>query len=234
MYFVLFFFAQDLILGLLGLERSVGGGVAHMAHVAGSLYGMAISLGVLKLGLLPRDQWDILALIDRWNRRRQYRDMVTGGYNPFDYAKGNSKVSASVPPSPESLRVIELRSEITNAIAAQNMDTAVKQYLQLKALDPAQVLPRQAQLDVATQLASQQMYGEAAEAYEAFIKTYPKFEQMEQVELMLGLIYSRYLQQGPKARELLVRALAKLHGQREIDMAKTELTKIEMGMAGLG
>jgi tetratricopeptide (TPR) repeat protein len=234
MYFVLFFFAQDLILGLMGLERSGGGGVAYMAHVAGTIYGMAVSLSLLRLGLLPRDQFDVLALIDRWNRRRQYRDIVSGGYNPFDYAKGSTKVSANVPPSPESARVSELRAEIANAIAAQNMETAVKQYLQLKQLDPAQVLPRQAQLDIATQLASQQMYTEAAEAYEMFIKTYPKFEQIEQVELMLGIIYARYLQQGPKAREFLVRALAKLHGQREIDMAKSELTKIEMGLAGLG
>ena len=236
MYFVLFFFAQDLILGLFGLEHSASGGVAHMAHVAGSIYGMVVSLAVLKLGLLPRDQWDVLALLDRWNRRRQYRDMVSGGFNPFDHTRaGQTKASAGTPPPlAESSRIFELRGEITNAIAGQNMDTAVKLYLELKQLDPAQVLPRQAQLDIATQLASQQMYREAAEAYEAFIKAYPKFEQMEQVELMLGIIYARYLQQGPKAREFLVRALAKLHGQREIDMAKSELTKIEMGLAGLG
>ena len=66
------------------------------------------------------------------------------------------------------------------------------------------------------------------------MKGYPKYEQMEQVELMLGIIYARYLQQFPKAREFLVRALAKLHGQREIDLARSELTRIEMGMAGLG
>jgi len=71
------------------------------------------------------------------------------------------------------------------------------------------------------------------EAYEQFIRAYPKFEQMEQVELMLGLIYARYLHQYVRAQQCLVRALAKLHGEREIEMAKSELTRIEMAIAGL-
>jgi membrane associated rhomboid family serine protease len=233
-YFVLFFFLQDVVLGLVGLERKTGGGVAHMAHVAGSVFGMTVCLTLLWVRLLPRDQYDVLGLLDRWNRRRAYRGMVNSGYNPFDYTQARSRVSANIPPTPEQQRIANLRGEISSAIASQNLDVAARLYLQLRAVDPTQVLPRQTQLDIANQLAGQQMYTEAAEAYEAFIKAYPKFEQMEQVELMLGIIYARYLQQYPKAREFLVRALAKLHGQREIDMAKSELTRIEMGMAGLG
>lgn len=181
--------------------------------------------------ILPRDQWDMVALIDRWNRRRQYRDVVAGGYNPFSYV--NKKDGGPPPiPSAQEQGISELRMSIVNAINAHEGERAVKLYMELKAIDQSQVLSRQAQLDIANQLAGQQMYLEAAEAYELFIKTYPKFEQMEQVELMLGLIYARYLHQYPRAHQCLVRALAKLHGEREIAMAKGELTRIEIEMAG--
>ena len=71
------------------------------------------------------------------------------------------------------------------------------------------------------------MYPEAADAYEAFLRTYPKFEQIEQVELMLGIIYARYLQQYDRAKGYLVKAMSRLHGDRELAMARSELLRIE-------
>ena len=102
---------------------------------------------------------------------------------------------------------------------------------QLKQIDPQQVLSRQAQLDVANQLAAQQLYPQAAEAYELFLRHYPKFEQIEQVELMLGLIYARYLAQYDRAKGCLLKAIARLHGERELSMARAELARIEPLMA---
>jgi len=89
------------------------------------------------------------------------------------------------------------------------------------------VLSRQAQLEVANQLASQQLYAEAADAYEQFIKHYANFDQIEQVELMLGLIYARYLGAYEQAREYLLRAMARLHGEREVSLARAELARID-------
>ena len=120
-----------------------------------------------------------------------------------------------------------MRAEISEAIAHHNLERAAALYLELRRLDPQQVLSRQAQLDVANQLNSQQLYPDAAEAYEAFLRTYPKFEQIEQVELLLGIIYARYLQQYDRAKGLLVKAIARLHGERELSMAKAELRRIE-------
>ena len=59
--------------------------VAHMAHVGGTVFGFVICAGLLTFSLLPRDPFDVVAMFKRWNRRRQYRDMVAGGYDPFDY-----------------------------------------------------------------------------------------------------------------------------------------------------
>jgi membrane associated rhomboid family serine protease len=226
LWFVAFTFATDVI-GQFHPEW-LGGpeAVAHVAHITGTLFGAAISLGLLAVGMLPRDQFDVLALLARWNRRRQYRTMVSQGYNPFGYTPPPGE-PRSAPIDPRTSRILELRAEIAEEIAHQNLPQAAALYLELKKLDPAQVLSRQAQLDVANQLASQQLHTEAAQAYEQFLTQYPNFDQIEQVELMLGVIYARYLNNYERARQLLLRALARLHTERQIQWARSELSRIE-------
>ena len=100
-------------------------------------------------------------------------------------------------------------------------------YAQSVAWSPqASPASRQAQLDLANQLASQQFYEQAADAYEQFLQHYPNFQQIEQVQLMLGLIYARYLSQHERAYQLLTQAVQRLPGEREIAMARTELQRI--------
>jgi tetratricopeptide (TPR) repeat protein len=80
---------------------------------------------------------------------------------------------------------------------------------------------------VANQLASQQLYAEAADAYEQFLHYYPQFEQIEEVHLMLGLIYARYLGRYARAKECLTAALTRLHGESQTQLARAELSRIE-------
>jgi membrane associated rhomboid family serine protease len=241
--FVLFQLFWDVI--ALGNPNSE---VAHVAHVAGALFGFGLSLALLAGGLLPRDQFDVWALLKQWNRRRQYRDMVAKGYDPFGHGPvmaqqggymgtyggggfGARGPGAATPerqlPPVQDPRVVDLRAEIAEAMAHHNLPGAAALYLRLRVIDAGQVLSRQAQLDVANQLNAQQLYAEAADAYEAFLRTYPKFEQIEQIELMLGLIYARYLQQYDRAKGYLVKAMSRLHGDRELAMARAELIRIE-------
>ena len=218
MWFVGMFFVYDLMMNSIGRT-----GVAHMAHVAGTVFGFAICFGLLSANLLPRDQFDIVALVQRWNRRRQYRDLVNKGFDPFEYRQ--DKLPG--PTTPEQERIADLRGKISGAISGHDLPQAAQHYLELRRVDPKQVLARQAQLDVANQLASQQMYNDAAEAYELFLANYKNYDQIEQVELMLGLIYARYLTRYDKAKEYLLRALARLRADRQVQMAKTELERIE-------
>jgi membrane associated rhomboid family serine protease len=229
LWFVLFTFLQD-ILGevqpkLLGGTESES--VAHMAHITGTCFGAILCLVLLGLRLLPRDQFDMLALVARWNRRRQYRNMVSQGYNPFGYVPPQPVDVRPQELDPRTMRILEIRAEISEAIAHHNLPHAAYLFLELKKLDQTQVLSRQAQLDVANQLASQQFFEQAADAYEQFLTHYPNFEQIEQVELMLGVIYARYLNHYERARQLLLRALARLHTEREIQWARSELSRIE-------
>jgi hypothetical protein len=247
-WFIVLFFVKDLV----GLSGYAAGGVAYSAHVFGTLFGFGLCFALLGAQLLPRDQFDVLALVRQWNRRRQYRDLVSQGYNPFDYGtagatagatsgggsggggggiagffRGRGGGAATTGPDPTALRTVELRSEISDAISHHEMDAAARKFLELRSIDAKQVLSRQAQLDVANHLAGQQKYAEAAEAYEQFLVHYPKYDQTEQVLLMLGIIYARYLAQYAKAKQHLQAALPRLFGEREQQMARAELTRIE-------
>lgn len=222
LWFILFFFAQDLILTRSGDE------VAHWAHVGGSVYGAVVCLMLLATHLLPRDQYDVWALLQRWNKRRQYRDMVSRGYNPFELGPVTRVGKPVIDPRMD--RIHELRGAISEAITRRDYPAAANLYLQLKEIDPAQVLSRTAQLEVATQLHHDGKYPQAAEAYELLLKTYPNVDRAEQVELMLGLICARYLQQYDRAKQHLSKAIERLHGAKELEMAQEELTRVQLAL----
>jgi tetratricopeptide (TPR) repeat protein len=214
--------------------------VAHMAHISGTLFGIVLCTVMLATGLLPRDQFDVVALVQRWNRRRQYRDLVSSGYNPFgatplEAGKGGGGFGsghASAAPDPRAQQLMDMRGRASEAVAEHNLPLAAEIYGQLIALDANQVLSRNAQLDVANYLASQQHYPAAAQAYEQFQRFYPNYDQIEQVHLMLGVIYARYLNQAQRAREYLLRALARLHFERDVELARSELTHLDLMTPG--
>jgi membrane associated rhomboid family serine protease len=227
MYFIAFFFLKDVVLHLSPLPSDV----AHMAHISGTLFGFLICVALLALKLLPRDLFDILALMERWNRRRQHRGMVARGYDPFSYIPParNDVRRAEVDPRMEQIQ--DLRATIAESMSHHKLDEAVQLYLQLRQIDPEQVLSKTNQLDIANQLFAEQNYRPAAESYELFIKYYPKYEQIEHVQLMLGLIYARYVINYPRAQELLNSAVKRLHSSRELDLAQAELQEVQRAIA---
>jgi len=93
-------------------------------------------------------------------------------------------------------------------------------------IDPDHVLPQQNQLDIANKLAHLNRHPEAARAYEAFIKNYPRYPFLEQVQLMLGLIYSRYLDQKDRARTHLRAAQEKISNPAQRQMCRDELDRL--------
>lgn len=221
LWFIVIFFVQDVVLNFAGNSH-----VAHVAHIGGTIFGFVVSLFLLSLQLLPRDQFDLVAMVKQWNRRRQYRDMISKGYNPFDYAPKPRSDQPIPPPDPRQEQIMNYRGAILDAVARHDLPSAAHLYLQLKAIDPEQALPKPAQLDVANQLAGEQNYSQAAEAYETLLRVYPKAEQIEQIELMLGLVYARYLGQSDKARHYLERAMLRLHDPAALAMAREEIAHL--------
>jgi len=208
-----------------------GGNVAYTAHIAGYIFGIGIPLLMLALKLLPHSQFDLWALIRRWRQRQQYRSMSGKGYDAYSYNQGSrKKVKAKVttPSKDESLleEIMQLRSRVSEAFARSEMEDAARQYLRLAKLDPDQVLPQQQQLDIANKLMQTSRYSDAAGAYEVFLQHYEKYPFIEQVRLMLGLLYSRYLNEKDKAREQLGQALEKLTDPGQRKMCEDELSRL--------
>jgi membrane associated rhomboid family serine protease len=216
-WLILGYFVLDVVL----FHSSAGDNVAHIAHIGGTIFGLSVCMFMLAVHLLPRDQFDVLALLQRWNKRRQYQDLVRKGYDPFAYTPPKR-----IAPDPNLDRIHDIRADISELIAQHNIEEAARQYVQLQEIDSRQVLPRQNQLDVANQLYSDGQYPVAATAYELFIQHYPKYENLEHVRLMLGILYARYLGRYDAAREQLKLSLERLHNEREREMARAELERI--------
>jgi outer membrane protein assembly factor BamD (BamD/ComL family) len=171
-------------------------------------------------------------MIRRWNRRREYRDVVADGYDPFTGARPRKRVEAQAVPQDEAKpsakrgAVERIRLEIDNRVEQRNLAGAANLYLELMRTAPEQVLPRQHLLDIANQLASDQRTAEAARAYEQFLRHYASYEYAEQVELMLGVLYARYLHEPGKAAKHLRKAAEKLTDPGQRKMCQDELARL--------
>ncbi len=235
LYLILFFFLKDVIFNFVGTSN-----VAYMAHVAGTMFGVGVCFSLLVVGLLPRDLFDVLGLVDRWNRRRRFRGAVAvGGFNPFGQLTSSKAgggrdraIVEKVPPAMQ--RTMDLRAAIFEAMNEGRLSDAADLYSELKVIDPSQALPLRNQMELATYLGQQQRYPQAAEAYESLLKVYPTAPEGAQIELMLGLIYARYLKQHDRAAGHLRIAIERLNGGNGTEMAKEELARIEEIRGGEG
>ncbi|MDH4241487.1 MAG: rhomboid family intramembrane serine protease [Phycisphaerae bacterium] len=213
------------------LERQIPN-VAYDAHLSGYAFGILAVLVLLATGLIKTSTFDLWAMIKQWNRRRQYRDAVSSGYEPYSgrTTTRQIKVKEEKKTADQQKReeeITQLRNEIAGRISQRNLPAAAKIYLELIDLDSEQILPRQYLLDIANQLASENKPAQAAQAYEQFLKHYNNYEYVEQVELMLGILYSRYLQKPDLAVKHLQEAVKKLTDPGQLKMCREELAKLQ-------
>lgn len=199
-----------------------GGNVAYEAHLAGYAFGFASTVALLRLRALPRSQFDILALWRRWWQRRSYRSAVAS--DPAAQARTQYGRVANVkaaqqeppaPPDPRQQRIAELRQQIAQAVARRDLATANQAYEQLLEIEPQHVLARETQLEVANYLLSENRYHEAAQAYEKLLSAFPRSRDADQVRLLLGVIYARYLQQYDQAERHLTECQPRLADERQ-------------------
>ena len=219
LWFVAFFVAIDVI--LLGS----GDGVARSAHLGGALFGFALGMSLLGLRLMPRDLFDMLALADRWNRRRQFRSATRRGYDAFG-AKPELRAGAA-DATPDEAH--DRRAEIGEALERDEPAAALAAYDALLGLDPKQVLAARQQVKVAAELKAAGRFAEAAAAYRAFLATYPRDVQADQVELLLGLLLARDLDDPAAAETHLERAAERLSDPQAVAIARDALARAMAG-----
>jgi hypothetical protein len=205
--------------------------VAYDAHLAGYAYGIAAMLGMLGTRLISSSNFDLWAMIRQWNRRRQFRDVVSSGYDPYTGRTENKRIKVKEVKSPaeqqKDEKTKELRSEISKRITERNLPAAAGLYLELMNHDSNQILPKQHLLDIANQLAGDNKHAESAQAYEQFLSRYNNYEYAEQVELMLGILYCRYLNQPELAIKNLEAAAKKLTDPGQLKMCNDELDRLK-------
>jgi membrane associated rhomboid family serine protease len=197
---------------------SGGGSIAYSAHVAGYLAGASIALFLLLVRAIPRDQFDLLALWKRAYRRRAFAQAVAA--DPL--APARAMYGRMVRTDPDSAgpnldKGTAIRGEITAAYRSGDMETAADGYMRLTQVDPDLVLPRQQQLDVANTLMKRQKHAESARAYEKYLAHYPTGEHAQEIRLMLGVIYAKYLAEYEQAKTHLLRCREGLSDSRLLD-----------------
>lgn len=226
MLLILFRVGQDFVFQLLGISN-----VAYLAHLSGYAFGFAVGMGLLLTRLVPREPYDMLALIEQKRRRSQFKRLTRGGFQPWESGKPSSHATADIAKpgqtfSPEEQELVELRARIATAIGRGKLPEAARSYAELLKLDSGQVLSEQHQLDIANQLMAERRYDAAATAYELFLNTYKTYRERHHVQLILGLIYARYLDQKQRARDLLGTAIDHLTGDDK-QLAQTVLGEIQ-------
>lgn len=205
--------------------------IAHDAHLTGYAFGVILTLLLLATRLVRGDHFDLWAMLKRWNRRRTYRDVVSDGYDPFSATGGRRTVVATpvkktVAQMQTEAEIRTLRTSISQRVMERNLAEASRLYIELMKVDSDQLLPRQYLLDIANQLASDHQPSEAAWAYEQFLKHYGSYEHSEQVELMLGILYARYLDKPEEAVGHLQRAADRLSDPGQIKLCREELARL--------
>ncbi len=203
--------------------------VAHSAHLGGYAFGFLVALIMVLVGALPRNQFDLLALVNRWRRRTGLVPATAAPRaRPITVEEMGSRPLETLPVTATE----KLRGAILDRLEERDIEQATDLYCELHGVDPSQVLPRPAQLEVANYLAQTQRHAEAAATYEAFLRAYPSSPDTHQVRLLLGLLYGRYLGQPEQAAMHLRSALDGLTLPAQRALAEAELRHVEPSGGG--
>jgi tetratricopeptide (TPR) repeat protein len=181
-------------------------------------------MALLWVRILPREPFDFLSLVDRWNRRRQLRGVTRQGKSPWVDDAGKKLEAGKLTETDK--RRIAMRESIHSALSSGDRDRALDTYERLLDEDDKQIMPRQEQLDLANHAMQQQRHGAAVRAYELYLERFGSEMDISEVQLLLGLIYTRYVPKPERARELLMAAQDKLTGDEQRKMAKDLLAQL--------
>ena len=230
MLFIGVYFAIDLLNQLGEFLGRAEGGVAYAAHLAGYIYGFALSLALLGFGIVKRGEWDMLYLFRQARRRSKFRKATQQSAGTlFDQASADTMVNAPrrrAESQPQSDATREARLEISSLLRAGEREEAANRYKALLEKDSSATLPEQDQLDVGNQLHVSGEYEAAAAAYERFLASQPGAPASAEVKLLLATIYTRRLPRTDRARQLLEEARGRLMNDEQralIDQLRTEL-----------
>jgi len=192
------------------------GAVAVEAHLGGYGFGFVAAMVMLLVRAIPRDHFDALSLLDRWNRRRAFRsamdDPAARRAAEFGRVARDAASSAKIDSAEGAKldRITDLRRRIGEALDRGDAEAGASLYEELTTVDHSQCLPQRQQLDVARTFYAGGRFPQAAGAFDRFVACYPNGPESQEVRLLLGIIYARDLQQYAVAEKHLESTLEKL------------------------
>ncbi len=217
---------------LLSAALSGPSNVAYQAHMAGYLFGFVGALLLLFVRAIPRDQFDILALWKRWNKRREFASAMG---DPGNAARAQFGSVAREPKltvaqqHEEDQRVEQLaqaRTRVTQALSNKDLNLATQYFEQLIVIDATQCMPQAQQLDIARELFKQGKQIQAAAAYDRYVSCYPNARDVGDVLLLLGIISTRDLGKHDLAESYLNKAKKVLRDENRLQQCEQWLAKV--------
>lgn len=224
-----FVILKDLVFQGFGVSDSV----ARVAHLAGYGLGIAVGFVLLWTGVIKRQTFDMLALLERAKRKQELRSAVGGNSSPtqviaraviqqglasdakraadIDKRRDQDKLDATMSVLASG------RAELLKAITNKEVSAIAGLYQALlKAgvgagvgTEPrerrAVTLARDAQFELGNTLVRSGQHDLAATAYRDFLTTYERDPQVGEVRLMLALVLGRYLHKPADAKAELAR-----------------------------
>lgn len=212
------------------LEGGMVSNVAFSAHLAGYAFGFASTMLLLGVRALPRNQFDLLAIWNRWGRRTGVTDTINFPQAPIARPievedLGSRPLDAAVSPARQ------LREDVLDRLYDNDVVEAMRLYEQMIALDPQMTLPRDHQRALANQLTRAQKHASAIVAYEGYLRDAPNAPDAGQIHLLVGMLYRRQFGEFGRAIEHLRLAVAGLHLDSHRRLAEDELLRAETGIA---
>lgn len=195
MLLVALYFAADL-LGAFGAGR---GGVGHVAHLAGTAFGLTVTLALVAGGVIRRTDMDLLYLLRQWRRRREMRRAVdgsTGGAGPW---------------------------------AAPSAQAALSKVADVAHADAAKVAARQAARarEAGSAAFARGDFGRAVPEFERALALAPEAADADETRLMLAVIHVRKVPDAAAARGALgaIRGSLPAHLESLREALRTELDR---------
>ena len=177
MLLVALYFAADL-LGAFGAGR---GGVGHMAHLAGTAFGLLVTMALVATGIVRRNDMDLAYVLRQWWRRRKMRSALEGSAEGAGPWTGNAAAS--------------LR-KVAEVAAADAVRAAARQAARAR--------------EAAGASFARGDFARAAEGLDTALALAPDAADADESRLMLAVIHVRKLPDPAKARAALDAIGAKL------------------------
>jgi len=218
-WFIILAISWDVLLQAIGART----GVAHAAHLGGTVFGISVAMTLLWLKILPREPFDLFTMGRQAIRRRQFKEAT---YLASESQRQRRERAQSGGAAEEADALAAARAEVSRLIGSGDMPAAAVAYRSLADRfgdkPGATALSRRSQYDLANHLYAARKFEDAAYAYDRFLETYAKDPESPQIRLLLGRIFARELNDPVRAKALISEAVTKLEGA-DLELAKSEL-----------